>query len=86
MQEKQFDNLMLGQDAKWADFKDVKSLQAPGKPVTSAIREEIQRHEQPIPEATRENIDALIKKLRNTGMKESKVRRIVKNTFKITVV
>jgi hypothetical protein len=86
MQEKQFDNLMLGQDAKWADFKEVKSLQAPGKPITAVIRKEIERHEKPIPEAARENIDELITKLRNTGMKESKVKRIVKNTFKITVI
>jgi hypothetical protein len=86
MQSKEFDNLMAGKDAKWADFGEIKNLKKVALVGIPDLRKEIQNHEKSIPKATRENIDALIAKLRGYGMKETKVRRIVKNTFRITVV
>lgn len=88
MQSQEFDNLMLGKDAKWADMKKVKTLFADtvNKPNKAALLSAIRAHEEPIPAPTKADVDALIKKLRDNGMKESKIRRIVKNTFRITVV
>lgn len=88
MQSKEFDNLFVGQDAKWADFKQVKNLATllSDKPTKGVLRQAIQKVEEPIPAPTRKDIDALISKLRADGCKETKIRRIVKNTFRITVI
>lgn len=81
MQSTEFDNLMNGSPAKWMESKDL-FKKDDFKPTLA----EIKIFERPIPEATRENIDSLVAKCRKNGMKEAKIRRIVKNTFKITVV
>lgn len=90
MQNQEFNKLFVGQEANWADFKQVRSVanllsqdQSPNKKV---LRQAIQQVQVPIPAPTREQIDALIAKLRKDGHKETKIRRIVKNTFHIHVI
>lgn len=88
MTNENFNHLMKGETTKWADMGQNQSIKkvmvASGS--TSAVRAEIQRHEEPIPEHTMANIQEFIKKLRADGHKEAKIRRIVKNKFHITVV
>ncbi len=90
MQSKEFDSLMKGQPAKWADaalLKDIMDFdkQRPTIP-TSALQQEIQKYEVPIPQPTFDEIQEYIAKLRQDGLTESKVQRIVRNKFNITVI
>lgn len=90
MQEREFNKMMLGQDAKWADFgeMDMKSRKVltTGGESLSNMRDTIQRFERPIPEPTQKDIQEFIAKLRKDGVGEQKIRRIVKNKYRILVV
>lgn len=78
---------MAGKDAKWADMGKLSEIKRPyTKPDVRALRSAIKVHEEPIPKPTQDEIHALIAKLRVNGHKENKIRRIVKNTFHITVI
>lgn len=83
MQTKEFDKLFDPQnlDAKWADFGKVVNL---GTKVE--MRRVLKKEAVVMPQVMQEEIKALILKLRRDGHKQSKIKRIVKNTFNIVVI
>jgi hypothetical protein len=76
MQEKEFNNLMQGQPAKWADELKMK------KPTIN----EVKKNEYPIPVDKRTEIDIFIDRHRKLGMSERNIRRAVKRKFNIKVI
>jgi hypothetical protein len=76
MQEREFDNLMDGKPAKWAD------LSLNQKPTKA----EVMKSERPIPIDKRTEIDIFIDRHRKLGMSERNIRRKVLKKFKITLV
>lgn len=85
MQQNEFDKLFSLEhvEAKWADLG--RFNQSPVM-VNKQLRADIRRNEKIIPKDIRAEIDALIRKLRNDGYKDAKIKRIVKTTFRITIV
>lgn len=83
MQKQEFNKLFDPQnvDAKWADFTQVK-----GAENKVEMRRQLKEKAVVIPQPTQEQIKGLILKLRRDGHKESKIKRIVKNTFNIVVI
>lgn len=77
MQEKEFEKLMVGEPAKWAFLTEMKS------PIT---KEEVQKHERPIPIDKLTEIELFIEMKRKNGMSEKNIRKAVKRKFHIKVV
>jgi hypothetical protein len=76
MQEREFDNLMDGKPAKWAELSKME------KPT----KVEVVKKEHPIPIDKRTEIDIFIARHRKLGMSEKNIRRKVLRKFKITLV
>lgn len=76
MQEKEFDNLMMGAPAKWAEMP--KGM----KPTLQDVKE----REKPIMAMVRKDIDSFIEGLRSNGYTETKIRRLTKKEFNIQIV
>jgi len=98
MNAPQFNNLMSGDLAKWADLQSVSEpsplmgliAKAKSKNHTSedvkAAQSAITEREVEIPQNTRNAIDLMIKGEREKGTSERAIARIIKRRFKITVV
>lgn len=100
MQEKEFDHLMDGKSAKFAEMfmksdNDTDGLagllakaQQKNAPlqVIEEAREEISKREVDIPSKLRGEIDTFINKNRSAGKSERQLRRMVQKKFHISVV
>lgn len=97
MQSREFDNLMDGKAASFAQLSDEsnvglmgKLLRAQSKDATTEqiqiARTEIEKVEVEIPKNTRSAIDSVINSERSKGTSERAIRRIVQRRFKIQVV
>lgn len=94
MQTQEFNKLMEFQDAKWADIQ--KLMWA--KPTTptqgnivseeqkAEMREEIQKHEEPIPAEIQTTVHRFIEEQKKLGTKNRTIRRMVQRKWNIKVV
>ena len=78
MQTKEFENLMNGYPAQWAQFNDIPSLED--------LKKEVKQNQKPIPEKTQTEINNFVYSEREKGTKERTIRRMVKRKWNITVV
>jgi hypothetical protein len=97
MQEKEFNHLMNGQPAKWADDLDMKPFNqflndnpvkltlVPGES-KKKTREKIKANEKPVPGHIREAISKYVKEERAKKVSERVIRRAVKRKWNIYVV
>ena len=89
MQSQEFDKLMAGQPAKWADVTDLSFKPFTKKPTIQQrkdAKEEIERVEKPIPENIKSEIYRFINKEREKGTKERTIRRMVQRKWNIKVI
>lgn len=99
MQAREFDNLMDGKSAKFAEmFKDQPNseglmgalLRAQQKNASNAdietAREEIEKEEVEMPSELRAKIDSFIKQQKEKGVNDRAIRRAVQRKFEIYVI
>lgn len=91
MQSPEFNKMMEGQQAKWADLsgltgKEIKDVLFNKNVPVEEKREEIAKQEVPIPIEIRNQIDKFIADHQKLGTKNRTIRRMVKRKFNIVVV
>ena len=82
MQEPEFDKLMDGKPAKWADMSNFQKLNGM---VSEISNREIQENETEIPKGKANEIRLFVKKLRASKKSERNIRRAVMRKFNISV-
>lgn len=89
MQQQEFNKMMLGKDAQWADlFKNPEVKQRLEMEIMNKgeARQIIADAQEPIPTHTRQEIDRFINAERKKGIKERSIRRAVKRKWNINVI
>jgi hypothetical protein len=79
MQEREFDNLMKGMPAKWADIPI-------GTPNGNLTNEFVKQNETPVPKPVVKAVDIWIDRCRKLGMSEKNIRKSVLKRFNIKIV
>jgi len=84
MQSKEFEHLIQGDPAQWAQFSKIPNLTTLTE--KKEFKKEIQQNQIPIPENVQSEINRFMTTERQKGTKERTIRRMVKRKWNITVV
>lgn len=83
MQSKEFDKLIEGGPANWAQMENLSNLK---KLTKEQAKEEIKKNETPIPDNIRNDINRFISEQRQKGIRERTIRRMVQRKWNIKVI
>ena len=85
MQEKEFDNLMFGKEAKAVNLNNLITALGNNSPKQQQ-KEFIKKNETPLPKEFGSEVKKFIVECEAKGIKNRTIRRMVKRKFNITVV